>query len=218
MLHVFIWKWIKMQFLKFSIIFFCMTLAYSQEEKDVEECLNSTYEIFVNHNILPFGLLKKTLGIKKNLCVIEITSTSYYMIKDHWKVDVCRNPVHLKKGKSSVDVLKRLYSCNNSSLDNEYCNEVKSFKEMIQDDGLVFAEGEKELLSTDHGKVYCVYNLVNNYLDKGLIFSRFSDEVEKSVEKVMPKVLEKKNVESIKEEINKEVEANDSSTSGSSSF
>jgi hypothetical protein len=43
---------------------------------------------------------------------------------------------------------------------------------LVQEDGLIYAPGERDDLSSDHGKTYCLYLLAKNYLDEGKIFSR----------------------------------------------
>ena len=39
---------------------------------------------------------------------------------------------------------------------------------------LFFAKGEKEDLLSDHGKLYCAYTLINEYLGAGEILSRYN--------------------------------------------
>jgi len=41
----------------------------------------------------------------------------------------------------------------------------------IQDHGLIFAAGERELLKDSHGQTYCTSLLLKKYLDDGYVFS-----------------------------------------------
>jgi hypothetical protein len=41
--------------------------------------------------------------------------------------------------------------------------------QLIQDDGLIFASGKRDNLTDDHGKIYCVHQLLLSYLRKGQI-------------------------------------------------
>ena len=43
---------------------------------------------------------------------------------------------------------------------------------IIQDEGLIFADGARENLDADHGKVYCTFLLLSHYLNRGKSFRR----------------------------------------------
>jgi hypothetical protein len=61
---------------------------------------------------------------------------------------------------------------------NEYCQKLKELEKLILDEGLIFAKGLKEDLSTDHGKVYCVYLLIQGYLREGNIYGPDSKKID----------------------------------------
>ena len=42
-------------------------------------------------------------------------------------------------------------------------------------EGLIFAEGDRDSLSSDHGKTYCTYLLLRRYLLDSIVFSRYTE-------------------------------------------
>ncbi|MCO4793881.1 MAG: hypothetical protein KC493_09220 [Bacteriovoracaceae bacterium] len=138
---------------------------------DEMECLNSNFSTTVSHKGAPFGLAKNVLKVEKENCVITIDHQKLKFMKKKFLIDVCRAPVHIKSGAGAVEVLKRESDCGKKSK-GEYCKALKNIENMIQDDGLIFAKGEKENLNTDHGRIYCTYLLVKSYLGVGKVLSR----------------------------------------------
>lgn len=137
-----------------------------------EACLTSHYETTVSHKGQPFGLTETKLMIAKKGCVIEIGHEKLRFVKKHWLVDVCRSPVHIKTGAGAVTVLRRQMDCasENASLD-PFCLEISEMKRMMEDDGLIFAEGDKDNLADPHGKVTCAVRLIERYLHDGYVLS-----------------------------------------------
>jgi len=169
-----------MRFLKYSTMFIlCLTHAISQDgmrRYSLDDCLNSNFDIKVKHATLPFGLLPMSVNVKKESCVIDFELVRYFIWKDKWQIDVCRDPIHLKKGRSLDEVLKKSMNCNFQAKNNVFCQELESISAIIEDNLLVYAKGEKENLDTDHGKSYCSFELIKQYLDRNKIYSRYDDE------------------------------------------
>lgn len=160
-----------MQFFKFSLLFLILpTLASATSYSEVE-CLDASFETTISHKGFPFGLTENKLTVGKDKCVVTIKHEKMKFIKDQWVIDVCREPVHMKKGAGSVEVIKRDGVCVEGGK-SSYCGELDRLKMLIQDDGLIFAIGEKEDLSSDHGKVYCSFALIQRYLSQGIVLSR----------------------------------------------
>lgn len=97
-------------------------------------------------------------------------------------IDVCRGPVHIKKGLGAVEVIKKVNNCSGASKD-EFCSEVKDLSTRLQDDGLIFATGIKENIESDHGKIYCSFLLLNKYLQESIIFNS-SDDYDSNLEAI----------------------------------
>lgn len=139
-----------------------------------KECLDSSFDLKVTHkDKRTFGLAKVSLSIVKDKCELIVKHDKFKFIKNEWKVDVCREPVHIKSGVKGVEVLKKSGPCPNKK-SADFCDALKSIKEVVQDDGLIFAPGEKENIATDHGKIYCSYQLLRGYLDHDRIYSRYA--------------------------------------------
>lgn len=162
-----------MQLLKFKILM--MILFFSSSALATftgKECLNSVFETVVIHkDKRTFGMAKTKLVVSKEKCEIVISHEELKFFKNKWKIDVCREPVHIKSGDKGVEVFKRKGICLEEST-SEYCETLSRIEEVIQDDGLIFADGEKEELSTDHGRIYCTFQLIKGYLKNGNVYSR----------------------------------------------
>lgn len=165
-----------MQFFKFSLLILLIPFASQANTYTELECLDASYETTISHKGFPFGLTKNILTTSKDKCVITIHHEKLKFIKDQWVIDVCREPVHMKKGAGAVEVIKRDGVCVEGSK-SSYCGEISRLKSLIQDDGLIFAEGEKEDLSSDHGKIYCAFSVIQRYLEQGIVLSRHGGTV-----------------------------------------
>jgi hypothetical protein len=132
-----------------------------------------------------FGLLKQELVIDKKECIVHITHKKY--LPKEWIVDVCREPVHIKvTSATGVDVAKKEAEClkkDNSKDTSNFCSQYFDMMDVIQDDGLIFAEGDRDDLNSNHGKTYCSYLLVRKYLNDSVIFSRYTDVEDIFIEK-----------------------------------
>jgi len=85
-------------------------------------------------------------------------------------IDVCREPVHIKYGNQLQNVVKRNSAvCSEDKTD--FCQEYAELKLVLEDKGLIYGEGQREDLASDHGKIYCSYLLLNQYLKNGVVFS-----------------------------------------------
>lgn len=181
----------KFSFIVFIISLFCANVFASFSDMD---CLKSDFSTSIVHKAAPFGLLSKKLSIKKEKCVLTIEHEKFKYIKNKWIVDVCRSPIHIKSDSGSVEVVKRVGECRFGDK-GDFCSLLGKIESLIQDDGLIFAEGSKEDLNTSHGKVHCASLLVDSHLRTGLVFDWTSNYT---------RVLKRK---SFKEERVKKIEA-----------
>jgi hypothetical protein len=156
-----------MRYLVFSIILAASTNLFAKF--DYKECINSSFKEEIKHKGKFFGLIKHKLKIQKDHCVIDLKFKKF--TEKNWVIDICREPIHIKKKGSGIDVFKRRASCE---LDPKqaYCYEEKEVFSILQDDGLIFAQGERESISTQHGKIYCAFLLLQKYLKRGEVLSR----------------------------------------------
>lgn len=161
-----------MSFSKFRLLLIFLGLPSFSFAFTLEDCLNANYSTEIKHKVKPFGLVENKLAISKSNCVIEVSHEKMKVFKSRWQIDVCREPVHIKEGLKAFEVLKRTQACQGHK--DEFCSSLKKLSSVIQDDGLIFAEGEKEELRSDHGKIYCSYQLIQRYLGNGLVLSRYS--------------------------------------------
>lgn len=155
-----------MQFLKFSLILISLnSFAFLGTD-----CFESNYDVSVTHKSFPFGLLQKTIDVTKKGCELSITHNQWKYHNRKWIVDICRDPIHIKSEVGSVDVMRKVGQCTTSK--NSFCKEYLKLKRIVEDDGLIFAAGLKSELDTDHGKMYCSYLLINEYLNKSVVFNK----------------------------------------------
>ncbi len=182
-----------MQLCKFSL--FVYLLFYQVSSYGLfqgNDCLKSQFNIQVSHKGPPLGFLLNKLKIKKTKCVLIVEKEKLRLLRSKWEFDVCRYPIHIKVGTGAVKVHKKLRKSCDFTTENKdsFCNSLKSLKNAISDYGLIFAQGEKENLLSDHGKVYCAFLLINHYFDEEKIFS-FADEKKTSL--YFEKITGKKN-------------------------
>jgi len=164
-----------MSLFKFSFLVITFVFSFTSNATFTDaECLNSSFSTEVKHKGQPFGLTENKLFVDKQLCVLTISHEKMKYMKKKWVIDVCRGPVHIKEDAGNIDVYKREKGCATKS-SGEYCKTFTNIKNIIQDDGLIFADGEKEDLATDHGRVYCSFLLVKKYLGEGIVFSKDGD-------------------------------------------
>jgi len=159
-----------MQLLRSSLLILITLNSFAFTGND---CFDSTFEVQVSHKSFPFGLLSKTLDITKKGCEVTFAHNQWKYLNRKWVVDICRDPVHIKSADSSIDVYRKIASCN--TVKNPFCNQFTKLKKVIEDDGLIFAKGIKSEIESDHGKVYCSYVLMKEYLDKSVVFNKGQD-------------------------------------------
>ena len=167
-----------MAFIKFSFFFVLMvSSAFAQTRFSSKSCLDSTYKMKMTQKGPLFGLLKQEFVINKKSCIVHITHKKY--LPKEWFVDVCREPVHIKvTSATGVDVAKKESECmhqDKTKDTSDFCSQYFDMMDVIQDDGLIFAEGDRDNLSSDHGKTYCTYLLMKKYLNESVVFSRYTD-------------------------------------------
>ena len=164
--------------IKYSfILLFLPSLALAQTRFSPKSCLDASYVMKMTHSGPLFGLLKHEFVIDKKSCIIHITHRKY--MPKEWIVDVCREPVHIKvTSATGVDVAKKEGEClhkDNSKDTSNFCSQYFTMMDVIQDDGLIFAEGDRDDLNSDHGKTFCSYLLLKKYLNESMVFSRYTD-------------------------------------------
>jgi hypothetical protein len=100
-----------------------------------------------------------------------------YLPKE-WTIDVCREPVHIKVASATgTDVAKKTDNCvkpDKSRNTSSFCGQYFDLVDVLQDDGLIFAEGDRDSLGTPHGRIYCSYLLLERYLTDEIMFSRYT--------------------------------------------
>ena len=161
-----------MSCLKFSLLILLLSQSVFANMFSSRLCLMSNYETSVKHDGKFFGLVKNDLSIKKDICLIEV---KYKNILDtKWIIDICREPVHIKvQSKGSMDFYKRKGDCDGRN--DKFCRSWQELQQILQDHGLIFAQGERESLESSHGRTYCSYLLLNKYLAEGVLFSKYKN-------------------------------------------
>jgi hypothetical protein len=197
-----------MVFIKFSLVALITltTSAFAQTRFSSKSCLDSSYKMKMVQKGPLFGLFKQEFVIEKKDCIVHITHKKY--LPKEWFVDVCREPVHIKvTSATGVDVAKKERECMNvdkTKDTSDFCSQYFDMMDVIQDDGLIFAQGDRDNLSSDHGKTYCSYLLMKKYLNESVVFSRYTDVpdlfLEKAKEAPAPILLPRPEVETKKED------------------
>lgn len=174
--------------IKFSFVFLLLiTSAFAQAPMrfSPKSCLDASYKMKMVQKGPLFGLLKQEFVIDKKDCIVHISHKKY--LPKEWIIDVCREPVHIKvTSATGVDVAKKEKECINQDKTrdtSDFCSQFFDMMDVIQDDGLIFAEGDRDNLDSDHGKTFCTYLLLKKYLNESEIFSRYTDVPDIFIEK-----------------------------------
>lgn len=190
-----------MEFIKFSLVFLFLSVAasaqtigiqgHSPERFTSKACVDAAYKMTMSQKGPFFGLMKQEFTIDKTGCIVNISHHKY--LTKEWVIDVCREPIHLKiKSATGTDVAKKIESCGNNEKPkdtSDFCSQYSEIVNVIQDEGLIFAQGDRDDLGSDHGKTYCAYLLIKRYMEDGVVFSRYTEapdifsEVEKPASK-----------------------------------
>jgi hypothetical protein len=162
-----------------SFVFSSVGLLAATEKKifTSKQCLNAKFDISIEHKGKFFGLVKNKLTIKKEKCIITISKKEIF--KKEWIIDICREPIHIKTSdKGSVQVHKRGKGCDDGNYTKGYCEQFETILTALQDDGLIFASGDKEDLTSQHGQNFCSYLLIKKHLKLGKLFSVYNDNID----------------------------------------
>jgi len=169
-----------MRFSKSSLILSLVLLsqsAFALERFSSKACLDGNFKTKIAHKGPLFGLLPHELVVEKKNCLIKVSYRRY--LPKEWIVDVCREPVHIKvSAATGTDVAKKIEECvkpDKSRNTSDFCGQYFDLVDVIQDDGLIFAEGDRDSLSTPHGRTYCTYLLLERYLTDNVLYSRYTD-------------------------------------------
>lgn len=158
-----------MSLLKYSLLILAFISLAQAQSFNSKQCLDSDFNIEIKNNGQFFGLVKNNLKIEKKSC--EITVIFKKILETKWEIDICREPIHIKvTSKGSQKVYKKQGECPQGG---EYCKQKDSLLGRIQDYGLIYAEGERELLTTPHGQTYCTFLLLKKYLNENTLFSKY---------------------------------------------
>ena len=164
-----------MQLLKYSFLLILFASNAFAMSFTSQVCLMGQFEAHIQNEGKYFGLVKNKLSIIKDQCNIKVKHKK--ILETEWKVDICREPVHIKMlSKGTLEVYKRHGDCEDSS--DVFCDSWKELKKTIQDQGLIFAEGERENIQSAHGKTYCAYLLLRKYLEEGILFSKYKAPID----------------------------------------
>lgn len=150
--------------------------AMAQIRFSPKSCLDSDYKMTMLQKGPLFGLFKHEFTIMKKGCIINVIHNKY--LPKEWIIDVCREPVHIKvTSATGVDVAKKTSECihkDNTRDTGDFCSQYQDLIDVIQDEGLIFAEGDRDNLSSSHGKTFCSYLLIKRYLNDSIVFSRYT--------------------------------------------
>lgn len=194
-----------MAFIKFSLLsILVISAASAQSRFSSKSCLDASYKMKMVQKGPLFGLLKHEFMIDKKNCIIHISYNKY--LPKEWFVDVCREPVHIKvTSATGVDVAKKEAECikkDNSRDTSDFCSQYFTMMDVIQDDGLIFAEGDRDNLNSPHGRTYCSYLLLKKYLNDSVVFSRYTEVQDIFLEKAkeIPNTIAPNSTEGVKVE------------------
>ena len=98
------------------------------------------------------GFLEETLSITKSKCEIIIEHVKAKYLGDKWKIDICREPIHIKSGENLQNVVKRKKVIVIFKKESPFCQAYSNLKNILEDKGLIY-DGQREDISSEHGSV-----------------------------------------------------------------
>jgi hypothetical protein len=148
--------------------------SHGMERFSPQACLEARYRSVISHSGPLFGLFTRELVVDKKDCVLKVSHRRW--VTHDWVVDVCREPVHIKStSMTGVTVAKKTAACGTPEAgETDFCKQYSALMDAIQDDGLIFAEGDRDSLASPHGKTYCAYVLMERYLKDSLMLSLYT--------------------------------------------
>jgi len=185
-----------MGFIKFSFLLIlslnsALAFQVGTQRFSSRDCLESSYVMKMVNQGPFFNLIRNEFVIDKKNCVLKFSHQKYG--SKEWIIDVCREPVHIKSiSMMGIEVAKKSGVCrfDDSTKElNEFCVQYQELMDTIQDEGLIFASGDRDDLRTNHGRVYCSYLLLSKYLNQSVPFSRYTDVPEIFTEPNKPKIV-----------------------------
>ena len=152
----------------FSFIEFNINQAFAMFSSSDCIVANFSKQIFLPAKYL--GIFKREISLAKDRCLLSLKFKSSFWFSK-WEVDLCRDPIHLRyENFLGPELFRKNTSCLKGQSD-QFCDSAAKLKEVIQNELLLFAEGERDQLSTSHGTSYCLNLLFASYLEKDFSFS-----------------------------------------------
>ena len=133
-------------------------------------CLMQDFSFSIKRPSKMLDFFTPTLTLTKSAC--ELTIEQRWRWAKTWVVDVCRGPIHIKFQQFRHAAWMKKESCHGQERSDKFCQEYRKLMDLIQEEGLLYAAGERDDLQSDHGKTYCLYLLAQSYLGDGKLFSR----------------------------------------------
>ncbi len=151
------------------LLIFLSFISLHTFSQNIEGCLKRDFSSKITNSDFMWGLVNYELNISKKRCVITLFQDK--VLKSEWKIDICREPIHIKAMQyfTNKEYIKEM-ECNTKSK-NTFCKKTAELSRLLQKEALIHAKGEREDLSSEHGQVYCLYKLINEYLLHDEIFS-----------------------------------------------
>ncbi len=151
------------------LLIFLSLISYNVFSQSVESCLKGDFSSKISNADFMWGMVNYELVISKNRCVITLKKDKF--LKSEWKIDICREPIHIKAMQyfTNKEYIKEV-ECSGKSK-NTFCKKTAELSRLLEKEALIHAKGEREDLDSEHGQVYCLYKLINEYLLHDEIFS-----------------------------------------------
>jgi len=151
------------------LLIFLSLISLNSFSQNIESCLKSDFSSQISNSDFLWGLVKYELNISKKRCVIKLLKDKG--LKSEWEIDICREPIHIKAMQyfTKKEYIKDM-TCSQKSK-NTFCKKTAQLLRLLEKEALIHALGEREDLNSQHGQVYCLYKLINEYLMHDEVFS-----------------------------------------------
>ena len=157
-----------MRFVSCSLFLIFFNLGFSAVQ-DRQLCFEENFDITVVNRSQYFGIIPLELKLTKDKCDLKLTHGAF--LRETVWIDICRGPIHIKLQQfGQVEVFKKTGPCDTNP-SGQFCRLTRSLWEILENQGLIFAKGERANLKSPHGKTFCFKDLAKGYLDEGKILT-----------------------------------------------
>ena len=134
------------------------------------ECILTSFKKKIQLPNKYFGIFKRELFLSKERCLMSL-KYKYSFWFSQWEIDLCRDPIHVRyENFFGPELIRKDGECDKGQK-NSFCQTLSNLHDLIDNELLIYSEGERDQISSGHGTAYCLDLLFKSYLVRNFSFS-----------------------------------------------